>query len=78
MASKAKSAAAGPGVAVFSKTGKGNEKLAVNFATGVVIETDGPGKFFLYIGGRQFLIDSSQSLEELAAVAGAQEVSEAG
>jgi hypothetical protein len=68
-------ALAAGGFQIFDKTGAATEKqrVAVNLETGAAIETDGPGKYFLYVHGRQFPISSEHTLEELAGLPAAEE-----
>jgi hypothetical protein len=54
------------GFKIFDKQGKTNERLAVDLASGTVIETDGTGKFFLYVNGRQHAIKSDHTLEQIS------------
>ncbi len=51
---------------IFNKQGHTGGRVAINLQTGVSIETDGKGKYFIYSNGVRHSIASDATLEELA------------
>lgn len=66
MAPKKDAAAGESGFQVFDKAGKDGQRVAINLQTGVAIETDGPGKYFINLPHGKHGVVSESSLEELA------------
>lgn len=71
--SKAAKATAGA-FKIFAKPGKTEDRIAIAFGDRVVIESDGPGKFFIYMDGIRHVIASDDTLEELTAAGAADAV----
>lgn len=67
MTGKKKAEDSANGFKIFKKPGNAGERTAINFASGAVVETDGEGKFFAYIGGRQHAFLADATLEEVIA-----------
>ena len=58
------------GFQIFNKPvapGEAQGRVALNHELGAAYETAGEGKYFGYIGGRQFPFESEATLEEICA-----------
>lgn len=66
MGSRKKAAAEVGRFQIFKRTGKTGATVALDLSKAEAIETDGDGKYFVYIAGRQYLIVSDATLGELA------------
>lgn len=53
------------GFSIFKKPGPSKHRVAINIGQVSVIEEDGPGHYFVQVGGVRHAIQSEASLEEL-------------
>lgn len=65
MAKTKDDAVADGGFRIFDKAGKTGDRVAINLATGVAVETDGAGRYVVAMAGLRHVIASGDTLEAL-------------